>query len=130
MDRLENSTTSTPDPEPIPPNAEPTDTQPTQRVDTAPPPQKRKPLSTEALEKLKAARVKAAEANRRKKQERQAAMQATYDPVVVVEQSDSDEQLEGPPNVIFVRRKRAKPQPEKTTEQMQADRLYQRMFGI
>ena len=57
-------------------------------------------------------------------------MQATYDPVVVVEQSDSDEQLEGPPNVIYVRRKRAKPQPEKTAEQMQADRLYQRMFGI
>ena len=128
MDDLENSTTSTPDPEPIPPNAEPTDTRPTQTV--APPPKKRKPLSTDALEKLKVARVKAAEANRRKKQERQAAMQATYDPVVVVEQSDSDEQLEGPPNVIFVRRKRAKPQPEKTAEQMQADRLYQRMFGI
>ena len=128
MDHLENSTTSTPDPEPIPPNAEPTDKHPTHTV--APPPKKRKPLSTDALEKLKVARVKAAEANRRKKQERQAAMQATYDPVVVVEQSDSDEQLEGPPNVIFVRRKRAKPQPEKTAEQMQADRLYQRMFGI
>ena len=128
MANPENSATSTPDPEPISPNAEPTDTQPTHTV--APPPKKRKPLSTDALDKLKAARVKAAEANRRKKQERQAAMQATYDPVVVVEQSDSDEQLEGPPNVIFVRRKRAKPQPEKTAEQMQADRLYQRMFGI
>jgi len=131
MDHLENSTTSTPDPEPIPPNAEPTDTQPTQRVDTAPPPKKRKPLSTEALEKLKAARVKAAEANRRKKQERQAAMQATYDPILVVEQSDSDpEQLEAPPGVIVVRRKRAKPQPEKSAEQMQQDKMYQRMFGI
>ena len=79
MDHLENSTTSTSDPDPIPPNAEPTDTPPTQKVDTAPPPKKRKPLSNESLEKLKAARVKAAEANRKKKQERQAAMQATYD---------------------------------------------------
>ena len=130
MDDLENYTTSTSDPEPIPPNAEPTDTQPTQRVDTAQPPKKRKPLSTEALEKLKAARVKAAEANRKKKQERQASMQATYDPVVVVEQSDSDpEQLEAPPNVIVVRRKRAKPQPEKSAEQIQQDILCARMFG-
>ena len=81
------------------------------------------------LEKLKAARVKAAEANRRKKQERQAAMQATYDPVVVVEQDFSDpEQLEAPPGVIVVRRKKAKP--EKTAEQLEADRQYQRMFGL
>jgi len=131
MDHLENSTTSTPDPEPIPPNAEPTDTQPTQRVDTAPPPKKRKPLSTEALEKLKVAREKAAESKRRKKQERQAAIQATYDPILVVEQSDSDpEQLEGGgPGVIFVRRKRTKPQPEKSAEQIQQDILYARMFG-
>ena len=129
MDHLENSTTSTPDPEPIPPNAEPTDTQPTHTVE--PPPKKRKPLSTDALEKLKAARVKAAEANRKKKQERQASMQATYDPVVVVEQSDSDpEQLEAPPNVIVVRRKRAKPQPEKSAEQLQQDVMYARMFGL
>ena len=128
MDHLESSTTSTPDPEPIPPNAEPTDKHPTHTV--APPPKKRKPLSTDALEKLKAARVKAAEANRRKKQERQAAMQATYDPILVVEQSDSDpEQLEAPPNVIVVRRKRTKPQPEKSAEQMQQDIMYARMFG-
>ena len=131
MDHLENSTTSTPDPEPIPPNAEPTDTQPTQKVDTAPPPKKRKPLSTEALEKLKTARELAAAANRKKKQERQAVLQATYNPVVVVEQSDSDpEQLEGPPGVVFVRRKRAKPQPEKSAEQLQQDVMYARMFGI
>ena len=129
MDDLENYTTSTSDPEPIPPNAEPTDTRPTQTV--APPPKKRKPLSTDALDKLKTARVKAAEANRRKKQERQAAMQATYNPILVVEQSDSDpEQLEGPPGVVFVRRKRAKPQPEKSAEQMQQDILYARMFGL
>ena len=127
MDHLENSA-STSDPEPISPNAEPTDTQPTHTVE--PPPKKRKALSTDALDKLKTARVKAAEANRRKKQERQAAMQATYDPILVVEQSDSDpEQLEAPPNVIVVRRKRAKPQPEKSAEQIQQDILYARMFG-
>ena len=124
MDDLENSTTSTPDPEPIPPNAEPTDKHPTHTV--APPPKKRKPLSSEALEKLKAA-----QANRRKKQERQAAMQATYDPILVVEQSDSDpEQLEAPPGVIVVRRKRTKPQPEKSAEQLQQDILFARMFGL
>ena len=75
--------------------------------------------------------MKAAETNRRKKQEREAAMQATYDPSLVVEQSDSDpEQLEGPPGVVFVRRKRAKPQPEKSAEQLQQDVMYARMFGL
>ena len=58
-------------------------------------------------------------------------MQATYDPILVVEQSDSDpEQLEAPPNVIVVRRKRQKQQPEKTAQEMEADRAYARMFGI
>ena len=57
-------------------------------------------------------------------------MQATYDPVILVEQSDSDpEQLEAP-GVIVVRRKRAKPQPEKTAEQLQQDVMYARMFGL
>ena len=79
---------------------------------------------------MKVAREKAAESKRRKKQERQAVLQATYNPVVVVEQSDSDpEQLEGPPGVVFVRRKRAKPQPEKSAEQIQQDIMYARMFG-
>ena len=58
-------------------------------------------------------------------------MQASYDPVVVVEQSDSDpEQLEGPPGVVFVRRKRARPQPERSAEQVEQDRMYARMFGL
>ena len=58
-------------------------------------------------------------------------MQATYNPILVVEQSDSDpEQLEAGPNVIVVRRKRTKPQPEKSAEQMQQDILYARMFGL
>ena len=47
------------------------------------------------------------------------------DPVVVVEQSESDEEsLQGPPGVVFVRRKRAKP---KVNEM---DHLYYRMFGF
>ena len=47
------------------------------------------------------------------------------DPIVVVEQSESDEEkLEGPAGVVFVRRKRAKP---KVNEM---DHLYYRMFGF
>ena len=117
MDDLQNSTNST--------------FLPTSKPTPAPPEKKRKPLSADALEKLKVAREKAAESNRRKKQERHAAMQASYDPVVVVEQSDSDpEQLEGPPGVVFVRRKRARPQPERSAEQVEQDRMYARMFGL
>ena len=123
MTDLPESTSSIPDADPTVDSPDPP-TEPT-------PPKKRKPLSTEALEKLKAARELAAAANRKKKQERQAVLQATYNPVVVVEQSDSDpEQLEGPPGVVFVRRKRAKPQPEKSAEQLQPDVMYARMFGL
>lgn len=59
-----------------------------------------------AIEK---ARERAAEVRRKKNLD--------TEPVVVVEQSDSDsEELEGPPNVIFVRRKREKkPQPKLST---------------
>lgn len=115
---LENSTESiTPEPEPEPPV------------------KVRKPLSADALEKLKVARERAAESNRAKKIERQKAREArqeeirrTHDPIVVVEQSESDpEDLEGPPGVIFVRRRRAKP--VKTNEELAADLAYQRMFG-
>ena len=56
-------------------------------------------------------------------------MQATYDPVVVVEASDSDE-LTGPPGVIFVRRRRAKPQPERSAEEVEQDRMYAKVFGL
>ena len=74
------------------------------------------------------AREKAAAAKKKQREERQAALQATKDPIVVVEQSDSDpEQLEGPPGVLFVRRRR--PKPEKTPEQEAFERAYARMFG-
>jgi hypothetical protein len=107
---------------------------------TAPPevtPKKRKTLSPEALEKLKIARERAAETNRAKKQERLKAKQereeeirATRDPIVVVEQSESDEELTGPPGVIFVRRRRPKPQvPEKSPAEIELEKAYQKMFG-
>ena len=103
-----------------------------------PPKKQRKPLSQEALEKLKVARVKAAESNRSKKEarekerkEREEEVKASYDPIVMVEQSDSDpEDLEAPPGVIIVRRKRRKPTPEYSQTQIEADRAYARMFGL
>tara|TARA_R100000278_G_scaffold10037_1_gene11787 strand:+ start:631 stop:882 length:252 start_codon:yes stop_codon:yes gene_type:complete len=68
----------------------------------------RKPLSDEALEKLKMARERAAESKRLKKQEKLEKSRA-MDPIVVVEQSSDDsDELEGPPGVIFVRRRRNK----------------------
>ena len=97
----------------------------------------RKPLSEQALEKLKIAREKAAESNRAKKVERDLKkkqddelLQQTRDPIVVVEQSDSDsDQLTGPPGVIFVRRKRPKSEPVKSNEQIAQEAAYLRMFG-
>ena len=101
----------------------------------------RKPLSEQALEKLKIAREKAAESNRAKKVERdlkkkqddellQQTLQQTRDPIVVVEQSDSDpDELTGPPGVIFVRRKRPKSEPVKSNEQIAQEAAYLRMFG-
>ena len=102
----------------------------------------RKPLTEVALEKLKVAREKAAIANRAKKEERlrvekerEEMIQATKDPILVVEQSESDEEsLEAPPNVLIVRRKRPKPKvPEKSPQQVEKERLhslhYHRMFG-
>ena len=97
----------------------------------------RKPLSEQALEKLKIARGKAAESNRAKKIERDLKkkqddelLQQTRDPIVVVEQSDSDpDELTGPPGVIFVRRKRPKSEPVKSNEQIAQEAAYLRMFG-
>ena len=98
----------------------------------------RKPLSAEALDKLKVAREKAAESNRAKKmarvkaeEDRQEEVRATKDPIVVVEQSDTDsEDLYAPPGVIIVKRKRPKPAPEVSQSQIDADRAYARMFGL
>ena len=101
-------------------------------------PSSRKPLSEAALEKLKVARVKAAEANRAKKKQRDAAkkereeeLQAAREPIVIVEQSESDsEDLEAPPGVIIVRRHRpVQKVPEKTPEELQIELAYKMMFG-
>jgi len=51
-------------------------------------------------------------------------------PIVVVEQSDSDEDEFEAPGVVFVRRKRSKlAVPEKSAEELQMDKLYSHMFG-
>ena len=54
------------------------------------------------------------------------------DPILVVEQSeDDDDQLEGPPGVIFVRRKRAKPKdtPKEPAMSQDMQDMYMRMFN-
>ena len=127
MENVQENTNDSITPEVAPPETPPLEA----------PPKKRKALSPEALDKLKVAREKAAEANRAKKHERlkakqarEEAIRASKDPIVVVEQSEDDEQLEGPPGVIFVRRKRPKHQaPEKTAEEKQLEKAYQMMFG-
>ena len=109
------------------------------KSDISDPLPKRK-MSDEALAKLAVAREKAAVVNRQRKEDRlKAKVEAMepplppkelppMDPIVVVEQSDSDEeQLEGPPGVLFVRRKRKKP-PQKTADDLYKDQLYDRMF--
>ena len=67
----------------------------------------------------------------KQQKEREEEVKASYDPIVMVEQSDSDpEDLEAPPGVIIVRRKRRKPTPEYSQTQIEADRAYARMFGL
>ena len=94
----------------------------------APPPKKKK-LSEDRLTKLAKARARASEVA---KEKRELKMRPSDDPIVVVEQDESDEdQFEGPPGILFVRRKRAKkPEPLATTTispEMQL--LYASMFG-
>ena len=120
-------------------NSEATEATPEPTPPPEPPLKKsRKPMSSEALQKLSLARERAAEVNKAKKQERvrlkqerEEELRATKDPILVVEQSDSDpEQLEAPPGVILVRRKRPKPVvQEKTAAQMQFEKSYINMFG-
>ena len=118
--------------------------------DPVPSPVKKIGLDEKRLSQLASARKRAAEVNREKAQQRLrdrvAAMDAPVkppqsevvtppphheQPIVVVEQSESDEErLEGPPGVVFVRRRRPKPvAPQKTTEELEMDRMYSRMFG-
>ena len=95
----------------------------------APPVPKKKKLSKDRLEKLAKARARASEVAKHKR-ERKATL--FEDPVVVVEQDESDEDsFEGPPGIIFVRRKRGKkpeaiPEPSISPEMQM---LYASMFG-
>ena len=96
----------------------------------------KKKLSERRLESLAKARERASQVAKERRESKIRAKAAELDtaestpdfsddPVVVVEQSESDEEkLEGPPGVVFVRRKRAKP---KVNEM---DHLYYRMFGF
>ena len=79
----------------------------------APPPKKKK-MSEDRLFKLAKARARASEVAREKRERKTRPLD---DPIVVVEQDESDEdQCEGPPGVLFVRRKRAKkPEPPPAT---------------
>ena len=95
----------------------------------APPPAK-KPLSKDRLTKLAKARARASEVAKEKR-ERKA--RPSDDPIVVVEQDEADEdQFEGPPGVLFVRRKRVKkpePPPAAPTISAEMQLLYHSMFG-
>ena len=94
----------------------------------APPPTK-KPLSKDRLEKLKKARERASQVAKEKRERKATPFD---DPVIVVEQDESDEDsYEAPPGIIFVRRKRVKkpeaiPEPSISPEMQM---LYASMFG-
>ena len=96
----------------------------------APPPPKKKKLSEDRLTKLAKARARASEVAKEKRERK---TMPSDDPIVVVEQDDSDEdQFEGPPGVLFVRRKRAKkpePVPAAPSISPEMQLLYASMFG-
>jgi len=96
----------------------------------APPPPKKKKLSEDRLTKLAKARERASQVAKEKR-ERKA--RPSDDPIVVVEQDESDEdQFEGPPGVLFVRRKRVKkpePLPAANSISPEMQLLYASMFG-
>ena len=98
----------------------------------APPPApKSKKLSKDRLEKLAKARARASEVAKQKRERK--AKKPFDEPVVVVEQDESDEDTfeADSPGIIFVRRKRAKkpePPPANTMSPEMAV-LYHSMFG-
>ena len=113
---------------------QPIEAVPEAEISTAPPVKKK--LSERRLESLARARERASQVAKERRESKIRAKAAELDtaestpdfsddPVVVVEQSESDEEsLQGPPGVVFVRRKRAKP---KVSDM---DHLYYRMFGF
>ena len=94
----------------------------------APPPAPKKKLSKDRLQKLSKARERASQVAKEKRERKATPFE---DPVVVVEQDESDQDtFEGPPGIIFVRRKRKKteaiPEPSISPEMQM---LYASMFG-
>ena len=102
----------------------------------------RKPLSENRLAQLAKARERAAEVKRERKEQKlrdkvkvldqpdppQKKEMGPMNPVLIVEQSESDEDsVEGPPGVLFVKRRRQK-KPERSREEVQMDFAYHRMF--
>ena len=102
----------------------------------------RKPLSENRLAQLAKARERAAEVKRERKEQKLRDKVAVLDqpvasqkkemgpmnPVLIVEQSESDDDsFEGPPGVLFVKRRRQK-KPERSREEVQMDFAYHRMF--
>ena len=96
----------------------------------APPPTPKKKLSKDRLEKLAKARARASEVAKQKRERK--AKPVFDEPVVVVEQDESDsDTFEAPPGIIFVRRKRAKkPEPvQEPSMSPEMQMLYASMFG-
>ena len=95
--------------------------------ETVPP--KKKQLSEDRLQKLAKARERASEVAREKRERKTKPLDP--DPIVVIEQDESDEDsFEGPPGVLFVRRRRKKPEPPPApTVSPEMQLLYASMFG-
>ena len=92
-------------------------------------PPKKKKLSEDRLTKLAKARARASQVAKEKRERK---TRPSDDPIVVVEQDESDEDVfEAPPGVLFVRRKRAKkPEPPAApTISPELQILYASMFG-
>ena len=93
-------------------------------------PPKKKKLSEDRLAKLSRARERASQVAKEKRERK---TRPSDDPIVVVEQDESDEDVfEAPPGVLFVRRKRAKkpePPPSAPTISTEMQILYASMFG-
>ena len=85
----------------------------------------KKILSEARLKKLEKARERASQVARERRESKNKPQEP--EPVVVVEQSDSDpDEFQGPPGGLFVRRKRNKPK----SDEMRMNMLYAQMFGM
>lgn len=95
-------------------------------VDEQPVAKPKKILSEARLKKLEKARERASQVAKERREARKKPQEP--EPVVVVEQSDSDpDEFQGPPGVLFVRRKRNnKPK----SDELKMNMLYASMFGM